>query len=192
MARAWMLLIYGVPTKPSRTRWHVWREIRRAGAILLRDGVAVLPSEHAAAWMHDVARDIATGGGNAQVVTAQFSAADERAILRSFAADRAREYGEIADSCAGLLEHVDREAAHAQFTFAELAALEADIDKLRRWLEAARGRDHFKSSRVKRAEGALAQCERKIARFAEQAERAEQRPPSRRPGSAPRQRSGSA
>ena len=174
MARAWLLLIYSVPTKPSRTRWHVWRELRRVGAILLRDGVAILPETPTVrTWMRDVATGIATGGGSAQVARARFSLTEERDILRNFERDRSREYDEIVESCRGLLEHVDREAEHAQFTFAELAELEADLDKLRRWNTAAGERDRFRSPSAARAERVLARCERKIARFADRTSRVE-------------------
>ena len=191
MARAWLLLIYSVPTKPTRIRWHVWREIRRTGAVLLRDGVAVLPrGERAATWMHDVAQMIRAGGGKVQVATARFPALEERHLLRAFEEDRAREYDEIVDSCGALLEHVDREASHAEFTFAELAELEADLDKIRRWLEAAGGRDYFKSPSVKRAERTVERCEQKIARFAERTGRAELRSRApRRAARSPRARS---
>ena len=41
--RDWLLLIYTVPSQPSRLRATVWRELKKAGAVYLRDGVAILP-----------------------------------------------------------------------------------------------------------------------------------------------------
>jgi hypothetical protein len=172
-----MLLIYTVPTKPSRTRWQLWRELRRVGAILLRDGVAILPeSPSAKTWMRTVAEGVTAGGGKAQIVRSRFSLADERDIARDFQRDRSREYEEIIESGRGLLDHIEREAGHAQFTFAELAELEADLEKLRRWLVAARARDRFDSPGAAQAEAVLTRCERQIARFADRTSRAEQAP----------------
>src|ERR1700680_960102 len=39
----WLLLIYTVPAEPSRKRAAIWRDIKKVGAIYLRDGVCALP-----------------------------------------------------------------------------------------------------------------------------------------------------
>src|SRR5438309_7457883 len=39
----WLLLIYTLPSQPSRKRAYVWRELKKVGAVYLRDGVAILP-----------------------------------------------------------------------------------------------------------------------------------------------------
>ena len=39
----WRLLIYTVPAQPSRKRAFIWRELKKAGAVYLRDGVCALP-----------------------------------------------------------------------------------------------------------------------------------------------------
>src|SRR5438093_486945 len=43
----WVLLIYTVPAEPSRKRAYVWRELKKVGAVYLRDGVGVLPQRDA-------------------------------------------------------------------------------------------------------------------------------------------------
>src|SRR4051812_990657 len=45
LSTTWLLLIYTVPTQPSRKRATVWREIKKLGAVYLRDGVCVLPDQ---------------------------------------------------------------------------------------------------------------------------------------------------
>jgi hypothetical protein len=42
--RAWLLLSYKIPPKPTAGRVYVWRKLKRLGAILLHDAVWVLPS----------------------------------------------------------------------------------------------------------------------------------------------------
>src|SRR5215207_10533152 len=39
----WTMLVYTVPAKPTRKRAAVWREVKRLGALYLRDGVCALP-----------------------------------------------------------------------------------------------------------------------------------------------------
>lgn len=170
MPRRWLLLIYTVPTTPSRTRAYIWREIRRRGAVLLRDGVAVAPDDAAVRqWAREVATKLAAGGGAATTATAAFEPAAERRLVAAFQKERKHEYAEVASACAGLLEHIERERAHAQFTFEELEELEADLGKIRRWLADVRARDRFGSPAARRAQRALATCEQRLARFAERA-----------------------
>src|SRR5579859_1363941 len=45
LSATWLLLIYTVPAQPSRKRATVWREIKKLGAVYLRDGVCVLPDQ---------------------------------------------------------------------------------------------------------------------------------------------------
>src|SRR5579859_6548058 len=45
LSTTWLLLIYTVPAQPSRKRATVWREIKKLGAVYLRDGVCVLPEQ---------------------------------------------------------------------------------------------------------------------------------------------------
>lgn len=176
MAKRWRALIYTVPTTPSRTRAHVWREVRRAGALLLRDGVALLPDDvEATRWMTDTASRIVVGGGTATVITAAFAAADERRVIAAMREDRRREYGEIEESCRALLAHIRREQEHAAFSFEELEELEADLEKIHRWRRAVLARERFPTAARDRAARAIVRCERRIAAFARRASAAESR-----------------
>lgn len=39
----WVVLIYKVPTEPTKYRASVWREIKRLGGVYLQGGVVVFP-----------------------------------------------------------------------------------------------------------------------------------------------------
>jgi hypothetical protein len=43
--RSWVLLLYKVSAEPSARRVHVWRKLKRLGALLLHDAVWVLPAQ---------------------------------------------------------------------------------------------------------------------------------------------------
>src|SRR4051812_8475836 len=121
MPRRWLLVIYTIPTTPSRTRAYVWREIRRAGALLLRDGVAVLPAgTETVRWARETSRRIESAGGTVTTAVATLEASDERRVKAAFQTEREREYGEIVSACQILVAHVEREHEHSGFTFDEL------------------------------------------------------------------------
>jgi hypothetical protein len=90
------------------------------------------------------------------------------AVVSEFRSARADEYAEIARESERLLEHVARETDHRDFTFPELEELEADLGKLRRWLDQVRVRDYIPdATAVRSVEQLFARCEAALAEFLE-------------------------
>jgi len=141
---SWVLLIYTVPSEPSRKRAAVWRDLKKAGVVYLRDGVCVLPgSEATVATVHEIAAKIDAFGGEATIIEdVRLDAERSAAIEQQGRAARAAEYAEIAREAEGFLAHVTREREHREFTVADVEGLEVDVAKLRRWTEQVRARDH--------------------------------------------------
>jgi hypothetical protein len=144
-SHAWTMLIYTVPAQPTRKRAAVWREVKRLGAVYLRDGVCVLPDvESARAGLEALSQRVAELGGQSTVVgQAQLSAATTEALLTEFAQARQAEYTEIGAAAADLLHHLQREALHHGFDRAELVGLHADLTRLERWLSQIVARDYL-------------------------------------------------
>lgn len=42
--RAWVLLIYKIPAKPTSSRVYIWRKLKKSGAVLWHDAVWILPA----------------------------------------------------------------------------------------------------------------------------------------------------
>jgi hypothetical protein len=169
----WLLLIYIVPSEPTRLRATVWRELKKVGAVYLRDGVAVLPHrEETLATFRAIASRIEEFGGKAILVeNTALSRAYEEAIIAEARASRADEYAEIAREAEHFLVHAAREREHRDFTFAELEELEADLSKVRRWYEQVRARDYFATENAGSIDDLLARCDDALASFLEEASR---------------------
>ncbi len=57
--RGWFVLVYNLPSEPSRYRASVWRKRKAAGAVYLQNGVAALPDDPGGErTMRGVAREI--------------------------------------------------------------------------------------------------------------------------------------
>src|SRR5206468_12475321 len=102
---AWALLIYTVPADPSRKRAYVWRELKKVGAVYLRDGVCVLPQgEGTAAGFRIIAAKIEEFEGEATLIErAQLDSARAEGIMAASRQARADEYGEITREAEGFL-----------------------------------------------------------------------------------------
>lgn len=163
------MLIYTVPTEPSRKRAFVWREVKRVGAVYLRDGVCALPEQEATRGAFQaIAAKVQEFGGQATLVEgARLDADRAEALISQSRAARAEEYREIKHEAKRLLEHVRCETEHREFTFTELEELEADLGKLQRWYAQVRARDYFGAEPGDGVEVLLRQCEQELGAFLE-------------------------
>lgn len=167
----WLLLIYTVPSAPSRLRATVWRELKKAGAVYLRDGVAVLPDRaETRVAFHAITARIGEFGGQATLVEdAKLAPEREAAIAVQANAHREEEYAEVLREAGRFVEHARREREHRELTFAELEEIEADLGKLKRWVGQIRDRDHFAAPSSGRADELLGQSDAALAAFLDEA-----------------------
>jgi len=169
----WLLLIYSVPANPSRKRAAIWREVKRIGAIYLRDGVCALPErDETVAAAEAIAEKVREFEGTATIVRgARIDEQSAETVMMQSRAARAAEYAEISGDAEGFLDHVRRETEHRAFTYAELEELENDLHKLKQWSGQVQARDYFGSPEGEVVDTALARCDEALAAFLDEAYR---------------------
>ncbi|HEY1620958.1 MAG TPA: Chromate resistance protein ChrB [Streptosporangiaceae bacterium] len=173
----WLLLIYRVPSEPTRLRAAVWRRIKSMGAIYLQNSAAALPASVAAERaLRKLRSEILDMSGTAVLLSCSVLAG-EAGVRAAFQAARDDEYEEITDKCQDFLGQVDKEYAANHFTYAELEENEVDLVKLRTWLARVEERDVFGANGRAATRAALATCEDKLEEYAARvyAEEAESR-----------------
>jgi DNA-binding transcriptional regulator PaaX len=162
----WLLLVYRVPSEPTRLRAAVWRRLKSLGAIYLQNSAAALPasvtSERA---LRKLRREILDMSGTAVLLSCSVLAG-EQGVLESFQAARDDEYAEIVDKCEDFLAEVHKEYVAEHFTYAELEENEVDLVKLRNWAARVTERDVFGASGREAAEQGLASCEQALEEYA--------------------------
>lgn len=140
MKRDWILLIYKIPSHPTRLRARVWRQLQRCGAIYLQNSVSIVPATSELAenmqWIADEIREM---GGEALVFRATAtSAKKEDQIERLFSGASRAEAGKLLEALRGVEGRLRPSAAPRVLAEAE--------DELRRIRQAAlklRLRSHF-------------------------------------------------
>lgn len=164
----WLLLLYRIPTEPSKNRVAVWREVKKLGAAYLQSGVCLLPADPASETAFAaLARRIKGLGGEATVFRATpLDPAQEAALVSEFHRLRNLEYAEVCEQGTRLLAEVAKETKAGKFTFGEMEEIEEDLEKLERWLEKVAARDRFTAPGKERAEARLAECRRAFEEFA--------------------------
>jgi DNA-binding transcriptional regulator PaaX len=163
---AWLVLVYRIPSEPSRLRATAWRRVRSHGAIYLQNSVAVLPCSSANERAFRTLRaEIGELGGTAVLFRAD-ALAGATDLVTSYNAARDDEYEEVIDKCRDFLAEIDKETAAGHVTYAELEENEEDLTKLRRWLDKVVARDTLNAAGAPAARDALQQCEAALEKFA--------------------------
>jgi hypothetical protein len=173
----WLLLVYRVPSEPTRLRAAVWRRLKSLGAIYLQNSCAALPaSVGAERALRKLRREILDMSGTAVLLSCSVLAG-EQGVLEAFQAARDDEYAEIVDKCEDFLGQVHKEYVADHFTYAELEENEVDLVKLRNWFARVRDRDAFGAGGRAAAEQGLTACEQALEDYAARvyAEEAESR-----------------
>lgn len=165
-ATDWLVLIYRIPSEPTRLRATVWRRLKGLGAVYLQNSVATLPagssSERA---LRKLRREILEMGGTAQLLASQ-ALAGQTDILAVFQAARDDEYEEIIDKCQDFHGQLQKEYDAGHYTYAELEENEEDLVKLRNWLAKITERDVFGAPRRAATLEAIASCEQALEDYA--------------------------
>jgi DNA-binding transcriptional regulator PaaX len=162
----WLLLVYRVPSEPTRLRAAVWRRLKGLGAIYLQNSVAALPASPAAERaLRKLRHEILEMPGTALLLSCA-ALAGEREVLAQFQSARDDEYEEIVDKCQDFLAQLEKEYRARHFTYAELEENEEDLIKLRNWFAKVSDRDVFGSPGRAGTVTALEGCERALEEYA--------------------------
>jgi DNA-binding transcriptional regulator PaaX len=165
-SRGWLLLIYKIPSEPTRLRATVWRRLKGLGAIYLQNSVAALPARPAAERaLRKLRHEIEQMTGTAVLLTST-TLAGEQDIRAAFQAARDDEYEEIIDKCRDFHAGLDKEYRANHFTYAELEENEEDLLKLRNWFAKITDRDVFGAPARAATEKELAGCEEALEKYA--------------------------
>jgi hypothetical protein len=162
----WLLLIYRIPSEPTRLRAGVWRRLKGLGAIYLQNSAAALPASAAAERaLRTLRNDISEMGGTAQLLSCDVLSGGSD-VLAAFNAARNDEYEEIVDKCQDFQAQLQKEYVAKHFTYAELEENDEDLIKLRNWFAKVTDRDVLQASGRQQTIDALAGCEESLEKYA--------------------------
>jgi len=165
----WLVVVVRIPAEPARHRVAVWRELRRAGALLLGQGVWAVPD--APVFAAGIARTVTLaerGDGEITVLTAAGRDEPDAARLEAlFTAERDEEWTEFLSDCAKFDAEIDKEIRIEKFTLAELEEEEHSLERLRRWHRELAARDLFGASNAAEADQQLKHCTERLAEYTE-------------------------
>lgn len=166
----WLLFLPQTPTNPSSLRVLVWRRMQHLGALMLQNGVWILPRSHMLERkLYALQAELEAQGGSGLLFIAQIARPDlEERIIARFSAEREQDYAEFLERCEQFLSELTREANIHKFTFSELDENEEELHKLTQWLHKIHQRDFFGGARHDEATAALTRCRCSLEEYAAQ------------------------
>ncbi|MET9311936.1 Chromate resistance protein ChrB [Kribbella sp. NPDC003505] len=169
MTDRWLVLVVRIPAEPSRHRVAVWRELRKAGALSLGQGVWAVPQLPVfEASMQRTAELVARADGEVTVLDATGRSADDAARLRRLYDEARRaDWTEFLADCTKFEEELAKEIRIEKFTLAELEEEEQSLERLRRWHRDLTGRDVFGTPESAQATARLKDCVARCEDYAE-------------------------
>jgi ChrB-like protein len=165
---AWLLLIYRVPSKPSRARVAVWRDLKRLGGLYVQQAVCVLPDLGGLREsVEKVRKRIDELEGSSIFVTLDNVDDDTRTqFVDGLREQSEKEYAEIVEECeTKFFKEIEFERFRGNYTFEEAEEIRQDLEKLRRWLDRVEGRDWMNARGRDLARTKVAECEQLLDQF---------------------------
>jgi hypothetical protein len=149
MATTWLLCSYRLPREPSRLRLAAWRRLKRIGALILHDGLWVLPRDaktrEGLEWL---AEEIEENGGSVLLWEAEsLASGQDAAVIQGFRVEAEERYTTIRETAGRVVREALRRPTRS--------ALEKAMIQLRgleRTLRLERRRDYFRAPARGKAE----------------------------------------
>ncbi len=141
-----LLLVYRVPQKPTSHRVHVWRMLKKSGAVYLQQSVCAFPhNAHVVKELQPILAKIGEAGGTYHVLPLrQLPPDEEQKLITEFNGQTARHYAEIVEDCeVNFVKEIEFETFRRNFTYEEAEEIRSDYEKIVAWLARVRARDWF-------------------------------------------------
>ncbi len=130
----WSMLVISLPGRRATPRMRVWRALKGLGAVVLRDGVYLLPhSASGARSLMEQADAVLVSGGDAHVITFSSTEPSQAEHFRGLF-DRTSDYARLVGSIRKLKPTLTRKRA---------TSASRHLRKIRREFEAVAATDHF-------------------------------------------------
>jgi DNA-binding transcriptional regulator PaaX len=168
---SWLLLIYRVPSEPSRNRVSVWRELKRQGALFLQQCVCIFPDRsECRKGLDTVIEKIAAAGGTHFLFPIATLPVDEaHRLATAFHELSTKEYEEIMEECdTKFVREIAYERGRENYTYEEAEEIREDFEKIQRWFRRVVDRDWFHAEPRAQVAAQIAHCEQLLEAFEEE------------------------
>lgn len=161
-----IVLSYSLPTKPSKARLHVWRQLKKIGAVNVESLWVVPHSKDKLVELQNLVKDIQGFNGTGMLLIGKpAEARDEERIKATLSESSNEEFTELAGVCDKFLAEIESEIAKENFIFAEVEENEEELEKIKKWYDKILKRSVYESPLRKAIVDKIKSCESSFDRF---------------------------
>jgi DNA-binding transcriptional regulator PaaX len=166
---SWLLILYDVPSEPSRLKVRLWRDLKRMGALYPQLSVCLIPDNNDnRKKLETVEKMAAKSGRFMNFQCRRISENDQQSILRMFRTERDKQYNEILEECQEFIDEIKSNVDNKKTVQEEVEEMEEVLDGLRRWLDRIKSIDWVeKPAASTRVEKLLERCQDLMDKFTE-------------------------
>lgn len=157
-----------MPAKPTAGRVSVWRLLKKAGAVYLRDSVCVFPDlARVRRELDSVLERIDEKEGSYHLLPLRkLSELEEGKLVELFREQSSNHYLEIIEDCeVNFVKEIEFENFRQNYTYEEAEEIRMEFEKLGTWFNRVEERDWFDAPHRADAQKWLVRCERMLEEF---------------------------
>jgi hypothetical protein len=142
----WIGILYRLPANPSRVRVQIWRKLKKNGALIYQQGIAMLPANgHFLSFMQELKEEIGALGGKATLARLDFlDAHDDGILIEKFNNGLSSEYGDIKKTVNRTLDELEDKHRENHLDSACLNVSLTTIRRLKKTYEKIKLRDCYR------------------------------------------------
>jgi Protein ChrB, N-terminal len=166
---SWLLILYDVPSEPSRVKVRVWRDLKRMGALYPQISVCLIPDNNVNRKKLQTIEKMAKKSGKFMNFQCRgISESDQQSILHMFRTERDKQYDEILEECQEFVDEIKLNVDKKKTVQEEVEEMEEALDGLRGWLDRIKTIDWVEKPAASiRVEKLLGRCQDLMDKFTE-------------------------
>lgn len=166
---SWILILYDIPSEPSKLKVRVWREFKKLGALYPQMSLCILPNnQEKIEKIEKVSQIILSGGRFIKITATELDKKEHDKISDMYRKERDKQYDEIVEECEEFIEETDLNIRNKKFTQEEVEEMEEVLDGLYRWFGKALSLDWIdESPKILELRELLKKCQESMDHFAE-------------------------
>jgi predicted nuclease with TOPRIM domain len=166
---SWLLILYDVPSEPSRVKVRLWRDLKRMGALYPQLSVCLIPDNNDNRKKLQTIEKMAIKSGKFMNFQCRgISENDQQSILHMFRTERDKQYDEILEECQEFIDEIKLNVDKKKTVQEEVEEMEEALDGLRRWLDRIKTIDWVEKPAASiRVEKLLDRCQDLMDKFTE-------------------------
>jgi vacuolar-type H+-ATPase subunit H len=166
---SWIVVIYDVPSKPSKLKVRVWREFKKLGALYPQMSLCILPNNgENIEKIEKISKIILSGGKFIKITATELDEKEHDKILNMYRKDRDKQYEEIVEEYEEFIDETNLNIRNNKFTQEEVEEMEEVLDGLHRWFDKALSLDWIEESpKIAELKELVKKCQDSMDYFAE-------------------------